>query len=372
MPATAPITIAIPPIIDIRRALFIKRVPDNVALSNPKPNNATTERKIDACRAVSTDHRRYGKSGMNPARKYEKNIIIAPVIFFRVGVSTPLAYPSAEDSDKKLPADIEKASTKMSTTPVRKIVSLDTAARAIPERSPTVETKLSSTPKTKFLNSDTDRRLCNMALYSTRAAPDILLQRIEVGLFYHFLKLLVLLGEPRVGVQLRKELQDLRYLIFGAHIHFKIHFLPQVGYFSLPVLGDEDHDGKEYRFERDDHSEEAEGEGVEGGVPEESAVPEHPDQKKYCVQNEEGNRAQPGGDIVGDLFRPPRTCRELRAETLREAIGGQTLALVAEVPQGVLEHVHSDSIPRVLARPAAFSYTNAPLRGWDSNPQLTP
>src|SRR3989338_2239556 len=277
-------------------------------------------------------------------------MITDAMMLLRVGLSTPLAYPSAEDSERKLPADIEKASTNMSTTPVRKIVSLDTAARAIPERSPTVETKLSSTPKTKFLNSDTDRRLCNMALYSTRAAPDILLQRIEVGLFYHFLKLLVLLGEPRAGVQLRKELQDLRYLVLGTHIHFKIHFLPQVGYFSLPVLGDEDHDGKEYRFEGDDHGEEAEGEGVEGGVPEKSAVPEHPDQKKYCVQNEEGNRPQLRGDVIRDLFRPPRACRELRAETLRKAIGCQTQALVAEVSQGVLEDIHANSIPRGIGR----------------------
>ena len=58
MPATAPITIAIPPIIDIRRALLSRRVPDKVALNDPKPKSVTTEKKIDALRAVSTDHRR--------------------------------------------------------------------------------------------------------------------------------------------------------------------------------------------------------------------------------------------------------------------------------------------------------------------------
>src|SRR3990167_9539022 len=147
-------------------------------------------------------------------------------------------------------------------------------------------------------------------------------------------------------MQLRNKLEYLRYLVLGAHVHLKIHFLPQIGYFSLPVLGDKNHYGKEYRFERDDHGEEAEGEGVEGGVPEKSAVPEHPDQKKYRVQNEEGNRPQLRGDVIRDLFRPPCACRELRAETLRKAIGGQTQALVAEVSQGVLEDIHANSIPR--------------------------
>ena len=44
----------------------------------------------------------------------------AAVTLLRVGLSTPLAYPSADDSERKLPADIEKASTNINTTPVRK------------------------------------------------------------------------------------------------------------------------------------------------------------------------------------------------------------------------------------------------------------
>ena len=87
--------------------------------------------------------------------------VAAPTLFF-VGLSTPFAYPSAEDSDKKLPADIEKASTNISTTPVTKMVSLGTVASAMPDNKPTVETKLSSTPNTKFLKNDIEFRLCRL------------------------------------------------------------------------------------------------------------------------------------------------------------------------------------------------------------------
>src|SRR3989344_6973958 len=76
-----------------------------------------------------------------------------------VGVSVPFAYTSAEDSDKYVPAAIEKASTNISTTPVKKIVFAGTVANAMPDSNPTVDTRLSSTPKTKFLKNDTERAL---------------------------------------------------------------------------------------------------------------------------------------------------------------------------------------------------------------------
>ena len=65
--------------------------------------------------------------------------------------SLRFTYSSTECSDRKLPAVIEMASTKISTTPVSKMVDFGTSATAIPDNSPTVETKLSSTPKIKFL-----------------------------------------------------------------------------------------------------------------------------------------------------------------------------------------------------------------------------
>jgi len=64
------------------------------------------------------------------------------------------AYSSADDSDKKLPAAMETASTRMSTVPVSKINGRGMSEIAIPESRPTVETKLSSTPKTKFRNCE--------------------------------------------------------------------------------------------------------------------------------------------------------------------------------------------------------------------------
>src|SRR3989344_8893841 len=57
---------------------------------------------------------------------------------------------SAEVSERKLPAAIENASTKMRMRPVRRIISRATPAIATPESNPTVETRLSSTPKMKL------------------------------------------------------------------------------------------------------------------------------------------------------------------------------------------------------------------------------
>ena len=68
----------------------------------------------------------------------------------RVGESLWVSYISTSDSERKLPAAMEIASTKISMTPVVRTVSLVAPAVVIPERSPTVETKLSSTPKIKF------------------------------------------------------------------------------------------------------------------------------------------------------------------------------------------------------------------------------
>jgi len=46
---------------------------------------------------------------------------------------------------------MEKASTKIKTTPVKKISDFGRPPEATPESKPTVETRLSSTPKMKFL-----------------------------------------------------------------------------------------------------------------------------------------------------------------------------------------------------------------------------
>src|SRR3989344_2500223 len=92
----------------------------------------------------------YGNRGINPETKYETNITTEAISGFRTEACARLAYSSAEDSDRKLPAAIENASTKISTTPVRKTVPRGTPAIATPESKQTVETRLSSTPNTKF------------------------------------------------------------------------------------------------------------------------------------------------------------------------------------------------------------------------------
>ena len=98
--------------------------------------------------------------------KYEQNIIAPEIKLVLFDPLIPLEYSSADNSDRKLPAAIENASTKISTTPVKKIVSLGTPAIAIPESNPTVETKLSSTPKIKFLKYDTEDVVLNIYLFN--------------------------------------------------------------------------------------------------------------------------------------------------------------------------------------------------------------
>src|SRR3989338_5293298 len=111
--------------------------------------SATTEETMDKGNACATSNARYGNSGMNPATKYAANMITAASTEPRVS-STPPSISSTEASERKLPAAMENASTKMSTTPVKNIVSRGTPAIAMPERSPTVETSPSSTPNTKL------------------------------------------------------------------------------------------------------------------------------------------------------------------------------------------------------------------------------
>ena len=77
-------------------------------------------------------------------------MMIPPEMKDPKGISLRVVYSSADVSERKLPAAMENASTKMRIMPVRRMVLRDTPAAAIPERSPTVETKLSSTPKIKL------------------------------------------------------------------------------------------------------------------------------------------------------------------------------------------------------------------------------
>src|SRR3989344_5675414 len=142
---------ATPPTMAMRKAFFTTLVLEIWPLIAPRTRSATTEKSMESVKAAFTGQNTYGERGMNPETKYEQNITAPEMRLLLFGLLVPLAYSSADDSDKKLPAAIENASTKMSTAPVRKMVSRGTSAIAMPERRPTVETKLSSTPKMKFL-----------------------------------------------------------------------------------------------------------------------------------------------------------------------------------------------------------------------------
>src|SRR3989344_145846 len=67
------------------------------------------------------------------------------------------SYSFAACPERISPTPIENASTKIRTTPVRRIDERDIPAAATPERSPTVDTKLSSTPKIKLRTREGER-----------------------------------------------------------------------------------------------------------------------------------------------------------------------------------------------------------------------
>ena len=190
----------------------------------------------------------------------------AAVTLLRVGLSTPLAYPSADDSERKLPADIEKGLHEYQHHAREKNSFSRHGGQSDTGQEPHGGNQTVFYAEDKIPEKDTDRISCIMAVCSARAAPDILLQSAEVGLD-HLGEFFVFLCKSRMRMHLRKELQYLRYLILGAHVYFKIHFLPQVGNLSLPVLSDENCHGKEDRFQRDDHGEKAEGEGSNAAYP---------------------------------------------------------------------------------------------------------
>ena len=107
---------------------------------------ATMDHQKACCVSIT----KYGKRGISPEILYDTNIIaeaIIEVLFF----PTILEDSSVAVSDKKLPTDIEKASTQINTIPEISISLRATPAEAIPANNPTVETKLSSEPKMKFL-----------------------------------------------------------------------------------------------------------------------------------------------------------------------------------------------------------------------------
>lgn len=146
--------IAEPPIINISIA-FLNTFPLNfLALIAPKTPRKKSEKKIDVLKAEELPKNMYGDSGINPAKKYEINIIKLDLTSDRWEAGVCSLSLNTECSDRKLPTPIENASTKINTTPVNTMVDDGVSAMAIPESKPTVETKESSTPKTKLRKCD--------------------------------------------------------------------------------------------------------------------------------------------------------------------------------------------------------------------------
>src|SRR3989344_1760580 len=149
-PTKTPRNVATPPMSNMRNPLLTPLVPKIFALTAPRTNNNTSPRKTETGKAVETGSSRYGNSGTNPEIKYERNMITPPTTKYFIGSPALETYSSAERSERKLPAAIENASTKIKTIPARNMVPTETPAVAMPARSPVVETRLSSTPKIKL------------------------------------------------------------------------------------------------------------------------------------------------------------------------------------------------------------------------------
>lgn len=106
---------------------------------------------IDHQKACLVSMSMYGERGMRPQIMYEASMmrdatrdLLPFALLFEVDSAVSL-------SERKLPTDIENASTQIKMMPEITISFLSTPAEAIPAKSPTVETKLSSEPKIKFL-----------------------------------------------------------------------------------------------------------------------------------------------------------------------------------------------------------------------------
>jgi hypothetical protein len=132
---------------DVRHTLMFRIF----ALVNPNTKRNAILIAIDHQKACLVSISMYGERGMRPQIIYETSMMreamrdLLPFAFV-------LEVDSAVSlSDRKLPTDIENASTQIKMMPEITISFLSTPADAIPAKSPTVDTKLSSEPKIKFL-----------------------------------------------------------------------------------------------------------------------------------------------------------------------------------------------------------------------------
>src|SRR3989344_588744 len=96
-----------------------------------------------------------------------------------------------------------------------------------------------------------------------------------------------------------------RNLLFRAHVYFRIYLLADVLHFVLTVLRDENDDGKDEGFEREQHREEVERVRVEDSDALNVAeVDEYPEDEDANVCNEKRYRSELQGEKFRERARP--------------------------------------------------------------------
>src|SRR5919198_5421242 len=121
-------------------------------------------------------------------------------------------------------------------------------------------------------------------------------------------------------------------LELGLDVHVVLDVGAHLVLLRLTVLADEDEAGEEDGFERDDHREQAEGEGVEaaravGVAREEEGVQRNPEGEQEGVDDEEGDAAGEPGEPVGDPLDEGQALLDLLVDVARDARAQELVGL---------------------------------------------
>lgn len=132
---------------DVRHTLMFRIF----ALVKPNTKRNAMLIAIDHQKAWLVSISMYGERGMRPQIIYETSMMSEAIRELLSFIARFELDSAVSLSERKLPTDIENASTQIKMMPEITISFLSTPADAIPAKSPTVDTKLSSEPKMKFL-----------------------------------------------------------------------------------------------------------------------------------------------------------------------------------------------------------------------------
>src|SRR6185369_14056149 len=138
----------------------------------------------------------------------------------------------------------------------------------------------------------------------------------------------------RLGVKAINLFVELGDFELGFEVDLVFDVAPDAVFFGLAALAEEDEDREDDRFQRDDHGEQAEGEGIEQRrLPARQPVDveQDPDGEEEQVQVEKGEAAGEGGDPVGDFFDLGAAVLDLGVDVARGGVAQQ----VHRAPQPV-------------------------------------